>query len=394
MPPIDSKRKLVAQTHAKAIKRLVSAGKSAARGTRDVAQATLDSDSLSSVRTGLATAGGKLSGLASEAVGHATEAGRTVSPRIASLGDSLRKRITEEVTVPSRALVDAVAAGLSAAGDSVILGVNRKQELKKLRNGVVNAAVAIGAATAAAYDTIQASAPSFSELSPALKLKFAIAGGHGIWRSTMSAEGFYDASIPAVVRNLGKSATLEFVEGKHASHIKSAKLHPELAMDNSNILWERASSNLSRGAANMTGLELAKANVANLMDAAHIVAESAIETAAISGCVGMALEAVVGIGENIFYVLGGERSLKDAALDASKKVAKKGMFAAIGGAAVSVALSCGAGPALTTMAPALVTVGGTMYVVGAAKRISTAINSCRTRKSVEPILLDSRMAPA
>ena len=86
------------------------------------------------------------------------------------------------------------------------------------------------------------------------------------------AEGFYESSVPQVVKNFGKDVVVEFLDGKHASHIKSVYNNPELAIENSNIVWEAAWKNLSRGSRDMTGVELAKANAANIIDAAGIVA--------------------------------------------------------------------------------------------------------------------------
>ncbi|MCE2529460.1 MAG: hypothetical protein J4G11_06285 [Acidimicrobiia bacterium] len=58
-----------------------------------------------------------------------------------------------------------------------------------------------------------------------------------------------------------------------------------------------------------------------------------------------------------------------------KDVLKKGKAAAIGGAGMTVVVALGAGPALATAAPVLVTVGGVVYVVSAYSRIKTAVDS-------------------
>ena len=181
----------------------------------------------------------------------------------------------------------------------------------------------------------------------------------------------------------------EFLGGKHASHIKSFDNAPHLVMDSSNIIWEAPGPNLARGSANMTGFELAKANAANLVDAAGLVAVQAIETAALAGCIGMALETVVAVGENLVYVCHGERSAKEAAPDVAKKAVKQGAVAAIGGAAISAAGALGAGPALSAMAPVLITIGGTVYVVGAAKRISEALRTCTDQQAAELLLQEA-----
>lgn len=294
----------------------------------------------------------------------------------ASVGEPLWHRIEAEVSGPARAFAEAATRSLESLGPA--------------RERIAQAAVAVGAATAAAYSKVAAASPQFGELSPVLKAKIAIAGSSGEWRSLSLADGFYRESVPGVVRNLGEPAVWKFFGGKHASHIQSVENAPSLSMDSTNIIWEASKANLERGSANMTGFELAKANAANLVDAAGLVAVHVIETAALAGCIGMALETVVAVGENLVYVCHGERSAKEAAADVAKKAAKKGAAAAIGGAAVSAAVALGAGPALSTMAPVLITIGGAVYVVGAAKRISEALSTSTDLQAAEFLLLESQ----
>ena len=103
-------------------------------------------------------------------------------------------------------------------------------------------------------------------------------------------------------RNLGEDAVLAFVDGKHAGHIEAVANAPGRMMDTANIVWERARDNLARGAADMTPLELAKANALNALHATGIVMAEALQTAAVAGCIGMALEGVVSVTENLIYV--------------------------------------------------------------------------------------------
>ena len=291
------------------------------------------------------------------------------------------------------AFVDAVAAGIETAGARVETLGERLDPEGRRRRAIVDAAVAIGVATSTAYDRILASSASFGELSSALRIKMAWAGSHGIWRTYPDAKSLFDVSIPDSIRHLGESATWEFLDGKHASHIKSVFTDPLAAMDPSNIVWESSKSNLSRGRANMTGLELAKANVANLMDAAGIVAMHAIEAAAVAGCVGMALEGVVSLGENLIYVYGGDRTVNEAMVDIAINSAKKGLAAAAGGVVVTLAIALGAGPVLSSMAPILITIGGSVYLVSAVIRIASAVESCKDREAVASILLEAPAAP-
>ena len=234
---------------------------------------------------------------------------------------------------------------------------------------------ATAASVSAAFLTVEQMVPSFSELSPAVKAKFAVAGLRGAWRPVDVAQAFFEEGIPAPVRNLGEDAVLKFVEGKHASHIQAVFNAPERMMDHANIVWEAAKDNLARGAADMNAMELAKANAINALDAAGIVATEAVQTAAIAGCIGMALEGVVSVSENYIYVYQGEKDVAEGARDAAKDVLKKGGISAVGGVAWMVALSLGAGPAISAAGPVIVTVGGATFVVAAYKRIKTALDS-------------------
>ena len=289
-----------------------------------------------------------------------------------TLADEHWDKFTTEVEDASQRYADKVSEALVLTNSKLNETVNAIDPEGTVRNRATKAAVAAGAATAVAYNQILAASPAFSELPLALKVKLAAAGLRDSWRIMPVAEGFYESSVPQVIRNFGKDAVVEFLDGKHASHIKSVHNHPELAMENSNIVWEAAWKNLSRGPRDMTGVELAKANAANIIDAAGVVAGQTLQIAAKAGCIGMALEGVVSLGENMIYVYAGERTAKEAVLDVSKNMAQKGVLSAVSGVVVSVAIAFGAGPALASMAPVLVTVGGTVYLLGAVNRIAGA----------------------
>ncbi|MDE0137588.1 MAG: hypothetical protein OXM57_08545 [bacterium] len=223
--------------------------------------------------------------------------------------------------------------------------------------------------------SLQAAVPTFNDLSPLLKTKLALAGMHGAWRPVHLASSFYESSIPFPIRNLGEDAVLAFIDGKHASHIKAVSNMPGRMMDNANIVWEAARDNLARGNADMTPLELAKANTLNALHATGIVAAEALQTAAVAGCIGMALEGVVSVTENLIYVYKDEMTYRQAGRRVLKDMLTKGKGAAIGGAGMTVVVALGGGPALATAAPVLVTVGGIVYVVTAYSRIKTAADS-------------------
>ena len=240
-------------------------------------------------------------------------------------------------------------------------------------------AQAAAAAAGSALLNLQQAVLSLNDLSPTLKAKFVTAGMHGTWRTVDAASTFYESSVPSAVRNLGNDAVVAFLDGKHASHIEAVVNAPGRMMDAANIVWEAARDNLARGAANMTPLELAKANALNALHATGIVAAEALQTAAVAGCIGMALEGVVSVSENLIYVYKDEMTLHEAGRNVLKDVLKKGKAAAIGGAAVTVVVALGAGPALATGAPVLVSVGGVLYIVSAYSRIKTALDPTEER---------------
>ena len=236
-------------------------------------------------------------------------------------------------------------------------------------------AQAAASAAWGALASLEQAVPSFHDLSPTLKAKFVTAGLRGNWRTVDGASAFYESSVPSAVRNLGKDAVVAFLDGKHASHIEAVVNAPGRMMDTANIVWESARDNLARGGADMTALELAKANAFNALHATGIVAAEALQTAAVAGCIGMALEGVVSVSENLIYVYRDEMTLQEGGRRVLKDMLRQSRAAAIGGAGMTVAAALGAGPALATAAPVLVTVGGVLYLVSAYSRIRTALDS-------------------
>ena len=246
---------------------------------------------------------------------------------------------------------------------------------REIRENAAEWCKATAASVSAAFMMVEQMVPSFSDLAPAVKAKFAMAGLRGAWRPIDVAQGFFKEGVPAPVRNLGEDAVVAFVKGKHASHIRPVARFPQMMMDHSNIVWERAKANLARGAANMDAKELAKANALNALDATGIVMNQAIRTAATAGCVGMALEGVVSIAENSIYVYKGKKEIADGAKETAQEILKKGGLSALGGAGWMVALALGAGPAISAAGPVLVTVGGATFLVTAYKRVKEALDS-------------------
>ncbi|MXZ18741.1 MAG: hypothetical protein F4Y81_11050 [Rhodothermaceae bacterium] len=319
-------------------------------------------------------AGGQVKQGVQAAANKVADTSRDTFREIVVLAEPNLKKFRQEVADASKKYTDVVGETIDLANEKLRKSAELINPKRRYGNELKKAALAIGAATTGAYTKILAASPGFAELPQTLKTKMVMAGlgGEQGFRLVSAAESFYESSIPDVVKNFGKDAVVDFLDGEHASHIKSVHNDPSLAMKDSNIVWEAAEKNLARGSSNMTGTELAEANIANLVDAAGIVAVEALETAAVAACVGVALEGVVSLGENLIYVYAGERTAKEAALDMAKNMATKGALSAVSGAVISVAIACGAGPVLSSMAPVIVTVGGTIYVIGAVNRISGA----------------------
>ena len=102
----------------------------------------------------------------------------------------------------------------------------------------------------------------------------------------------------------------------------------------------------------------------------------------------MALEGVVSMTENFIYVYKDEMTYRQAGRRVLKDMLRKGKGAAIGGAGMTVVVALGAGPALATAAPVLVTVGGVVYVVTAYSRIKTALDSTEEETASVPMDVD------
>ena len=320
----------------------------------------------------------------------ATRMSRKVIEDLRRTGDRLRddpRELTKAIAVSARAKVSDLGATTGAvrlgamassrlAEMGMLLAEESRQRFAQVRGLDVTAlSRSTAAAAVSAFETLKGAFPEFNQLSQSMQAKMAMAGSRGEWRTVDVATQFYESTVPFPVRNLGESAVEAFVDGKHASHVQSVYNESGKAMDTANIVWESAGDNLSRGASNMTGSELAQVNAQNLLDATRIVAQEALQNAVLAGCIGMALEGVVSIGENLIYVYKDVRTSGDALKTVAKDVTKAGIAGAIGGFGVSAAVALGAGPALATAAPVLVTIGGTLYAISTYKRIKTALDT-------------------
>ena len=329
--------------------------------------------------TTAATKVGDLTGTAATEIGKATT---TAATKVGDLTGTAATEIGKAIGISAARLAEHSRAFHQSCRESFKSLDDRPRNLGEDADAWAQAAAA---GAWGAFLTLQKAVPSFSDLPPAMKAKFAAAGMHGAWRPVDAAGAFYESSIPFTVRNLGEDAVLAFVDGKHAGHIEAVANAPGRMADAANIVWERARDNLARGAADMTPLELAKANALNALHATGIVMTEALQTAAVAGCIGMALEGVVSVTENLIYVYKDEMTLQQGGRRVLKDMLKKGKAAAIGGAGMTVVVALGAGPALATAAPVLVTVGGVLYVVSAYSRIKTALDSAEQQPELLPL---------
>ena len=246
------------------------------------------------------------------------------------------------------------------------------------RGNRLSAAMGINAAVAGA-DILIRGIPdnSFADLGQSLQRKFATAGlggDRGI-RGMADAQSFYRESIPHPVRNLGEDAVQRWLEGKDASHIRSVQNSPEMMNVNDNFVWEDVSINRARGAENMTGTELLRANTSNAFDASAVIFRTCLESAAMTAFYAGLMEAPVAALENYIHYQKGRKMGEEALIDAAKLVATRAAAGAVIGFAVTVAVALipGAAPFLVTIAPVLMPVGIALYGTTVLKRILDAL---------------------
>ena len=239
-------------------------------------------------------------------------------------------------------------------------------------------AASIGTVTAAAgIGTLIRGAPSgdFASLSDGLKQKFVMAalGGERGFRSTEGAGSFYRESVPHPVRNLGEDAIKRYLEGKDASHVQSYRNSPDLAADNTNIVWWNSNDNRALRIDNMTGWHQVQAHATNTFDASTIVFRACLETSATTALYAGLLESPVAAIENWFQYQRGRKTGEEAVIDAGIAITNRAVTGAVVGFAVTGAVALlGAGPIIVTIAPVLMPVGLALYGFSALKRIQKA----------------------
>ena len=229
----------------------------------------------------------------------------------------------------------------------------------------------VGPAAAVAGAT-RPSGVGWHSLSQATQRKFQTAGLGGARgsRTPAMAQRLYE-SVPKIVRNQGESAVLEFMRGKHASHIRSVANAPGRMRQPGNVVFESAKKNLSRGSRNMTAAEVNAARSAGRVSAM----KTTLKGGAKAGLIAAATEAPVAALENYFHWKRGRKNGKQATKDAAKSTAVVGgigvaTWGAASGASM-IGLSLRLGPLGVPVAVAgfgLLAYTGVSRIYKAAKR--------------------------
>ena len=221
---------------------------------------------------------------------------------------------------------------------------------------------------------------AWHNLSQDLQSKFITGGLRGGSRTPAMARRLYEKEVPAAVRNLGEDAVVDFLKGRHFSHIKSVSNAPSQARLTSNVILEDGAKNMARGSRNMTSAEIAAARSAGRAAALKIGVKSALKGGAKAGAIAAAMEAPVSGAENFLHWKRGRKTGKQAA----KAVAKDtGVAAGVGIAAAGVvkvaavgvakgAAMAGIGMSLGPFGTPLMIAGGGLMVAAAAHRIIKA----------------------
>ncbi|MCY4575847.1 MAG: hypothetical protein OXC55_04505 [Chloroflexi bacterium] len=191
-------------------------------------------------------------------------------------------------------------------------------------------------------------------------------------RNAAEAAEFYTQSVPRSVRNLGEVSA--FLKGKTASHIESVANAPSKAGLSSNIIWERAASNIKRGSDNIRRLELRWIKTRNLVDASGIVAKRMAGGAAKGAIWSAVLEAPVSVAENLVHVKKGRESGTEATRQVVADTTKAGAAGAAVGGAMVLVVAMGGGTILAPIALPLTAAGLGVYAISSTLRIRRAMS--------------------
>ena len=299
-------------------------------------------------------------------------AGKIAASSRKTLADAKRGVSDVDLGQKAQSAADAAKTTVSSTND-----VRRRvQDKAKVAGGNIfqgRGASAEIAAVANALESVVSNA-SYADLSAELLLKFkragSLGGERGSWRTVTEAQSFYDSSVPDAVKMLGEDAVKEFLRGKDASHVRSFENAPELARTDSNFLWEAASANRSRAAADMTGWEQVQINLSTGFESFAMVAKEVVPQATLYA---VAIEGSISIIENSIYVYRGQKDIQTALQDTATNAAKGAIVGLVAGTAIAGASALGAAPIIAAAAPVLGVVGGALLVYSAANRIHTAL---------------------
>ena len=190
-------------------------------------------------------------------------------------------------------------------------------------------------------------------------------------RSPKMAQRLYN-SVPDAIRNQGEGAVLGFLKGKHASHKKSVSKMPGWARRPSNIVWESAKPNLSRGSRTMRVREVAAVKSANRVSGISATTRGVAK----GGAIAAVIEAPVAGVENFLHWKRGRKSRGKAAADAAKST----VGAAVVGAGVTAAtVGVTQGATLIGISPTLGPAGVPLAAAGVA--LMVGITACRLYKA-------------
>ena len=185
--------------------------------------------------------------------------------------------------------------------------------------------------------------------------------------------------IPGGVRWAGERTALEYLDNHHLSHVLSAKRHPELAANPTNLVFEPPKWNLARGSSDMGLLDRMWVHLHNA-GASLAAGRVVMTTMAKGGTIGALVELPVTATVETLNVVNERKTPETAMRDAVKTVGIVGLA----GGATAGALIAASAMGVTAGAPVLVplaVVGGTAYVWVSGDRIWQALDD-RTRAAI------------
>ena len=195
---------------------------------------------------------------------------------------------------------------------------------------------------------------------------------NGVWRklasrgTNISPEALYEL-VPAGVKTRTEDV-LAFLGKRDLSHMKSKHLHPELADDPKNVLFEKWLWNRRRGSRNMERWEVTRARLDNFAEGVVQGARATTVAAAKGAILGALMELPVSVAENLVLVRGKGKTRKEAWTDVARDVGKSAATGATG-TVVATGIAMIGIPMAPAVAVPIAVVGSTLYTWSAAERI-------------------------